>query len=440
MRPKIILLLAFLLLALGWQSSRAQEIHRAGLVVRFGDGSVVTSCVQFTQESVSGADILRFSGLEVVMSPSSSMGVAVCKISAGLHSDGCPPDDCFCQCRGVDCVYWAYYHLKNNAWEYSGRGASHYQVRDGDVEGWAWGPGAPGGGSSDAQPPIIPFDQICIVDTPTPTDTPTPGAPTATPTASPTPTPTPTFTATPIPSNTPTPTDTPTATPIPTPTPTLPPNVTPTATFTPRPSITIDFLLTPDEIAPGACAQLQWTIRNADAAFLDDGGGEKTVPLTSERQVCPASDTTYTLRAQRPDAQQSEARTLRVIVPAASPTVTAAPTPASQPEGAPTPGLAPTPTQYTVANPHAGVPVNATPTPFSEVYEEAVTKVMNIGELTTTATPEPAGPTFQPIQRLTPAPEPGENASGKLLPLGGFALILALILLGGAWALRRQSR
>ena len=416
------LLLVFLLLALGWQPSRAHEINRAGLVVRFGDGSVVTACVQFTDESVSGADILRFSGMDVIVDPSSGFGEAVCKINSGINSNGCdyPLDDCFCQCQGADCVYWAYYHLKNNAWEYSGRGASNYQVRDGDVEGWAWGPGSPNGGSSDAAPPLIPFDQICIVDTPTPTitptssstDTPTPGAPTATSTSTPTPTTTPTPTVTPTATFTPAPTDTPTATPTPTVTPTLPPNVTPTTTPTPRPPITIDFLLAPTEIAPGACAQLQWNIRNADTAFLDDGGGEENVPLDSERQVCPASDTTYTLRAYRPDAQQSDARTLRVIQ--TSPTATPTATPAPAPVATPTPdALATTgPTE--------------TPTP-AEVAAAP-------------ATIEPSGPTFQPVQRLTPVPEPGESAGGKLLTFGGFAIILALILIVGGWALLRQSR
>ncbi len=422
MRPKIMLLLAFLLLALGWQSSRAQEINRAGLVVRFGDGSVVTACVQFTAESVSGADIIRFSGMDVIVDPSSGFGEAVCKISAGINSDGCdyPLDDCFCQCQGVDCVYWAYYHLKDNAWEYSGRGASNYQVRNGDVEGWAWGPGSPNGGSSDAEPPLIPFDQICVADTPTPTitptssptDTPTPGTPTATSTSTPSPTITPTPTVSPTATPSPTSTDTPTVTSTPTWTPTLPPNVTPTATSTPRPPIAIDFLLSPSEIAPGACAQLQWTIRNADTAFLDDGGGEENVPLASEREVCPVSDATYTLRAYRPDAQQSETRTLRLILP--QPSVTATPTPPPAPVATPAPDAT------------ATIGPTNTPTP----PESAVAP----------ATFVPSGPTFQPVQRLTPAPETGENASGKLLTFGGFALILALILIAGGWALLRQSR
>lgn len=179
MRVKRLLLLAALFtLLLGWEGSRAQGVNRAGLVVQFGDGNVVTACVQFTSETVTGAELLRLSGMDVVMDPHSGFGEAICKISVGDLSDGCdfPLEDCFCQCRGADCKYWAYYHLRGNAWEYSQLGASNWQVKDGDVEGWAWGPGSFGGGSSDVEPPIIPFDQICIPFTPTPSyaDTPLP--------------------------------------------------------------------------------------------------------------------------------------------------------------------------------------------------------------------------------------------------------------------------
>jgi hypothetical protein len=374
--------------------------------------------------------LLRYSNLNVIVDPSSGFGEAICKISDGPHGDGCdyPLDDCFCQCQGVDCVYWAYYHLENNAWEYSGQGASTYRVRDGDVEGWAWGPGSYGGGPSDTEPPIIPFDQICIVDTPTPlpTETPVAETPTATFTASPTPTITPTPTVTPTPTATVTATPVPTATLPPTLTPTLPPGVTPSATPTPRPPLLIDFLLAPETIAPGQCAQLQWSIVNADAAFLDDGGGEENVPLVSERQVCPTGDATYTLRASRPDAEMSESRSLRIV----STTPTA--------HFTSTPGPTVTPTRYAITNPHAGVPVNATPTQSAGVSEVAVTKVITIVRPTPTATVEPSAPTFQPIQRLTPVPEPDDKAGGGLLTFGGFALILAALLAIGVWVLKRQ--
>jgi len=425
MRLKRLLILAALFtLLLGWEGSRAQGINRAGLVVQFGDGNVVTACVQFTSETVTGAELLRLSGLDVIMDPHSGFGEAICKISAGDFSDGCdfPLEDCFCQCRGADCKYWAYYHLEENAWAYSQLGASNWLVRDGDVEGWAWGPGSFGGGSSDVKPPVIPFDQICIPFTPTPTLTPTA---TTMPVASPTTT----ATRSPTPTITPTPTHTPTASPTPTPTPTLAPGVTPSPTPTPRPPIHIDFHLSPQTIGPGECARLQWTVTHADSAFLSIDGREENVPLASTREVCPTADTTYTLRAYRPDAEAKESRTLIVRWPE---TVTPSPIPTLPPPTA-------TPTPYVITNPHVGVPVNATPTsPPSGIVEIPVTKVITMVWATPTATINPA--TFQPIQRLTPEPESGGPASSSGLPyVGGFLAVLIILVGVGVWALRRQS-
>jgi len=52
---------------------------------------------------------------------------------------------------------------------------------------------------------------------------------------------------------------------------------------------------------------------------------------------------------------------------------------------------------------------------------------------------EPAAPTFQPISRLTPQPEPGSEGRSSLFTLGGFLIILIALMGGGVWALRRQS-
>jgi len=163
MRLKLVLLLSMLVLALGWQAGLAQEPNRAALVVRFGDGEVATACVSFDGETISGVDLLRRSGLTVIVDPHSGFGEAICKVSDGEHTDGCdyPAQECFCQCQSAECVYWAYYHLQDGRWVYSDVGPSNWQVKNGDVEGYAWGPGSREGGSSEAEPPMMTFDQIC---------------------------------------------------------------------------------------------------------------------------------------------------------------------------------------------------------------------------------------------------------------------------------------
>lgn len=130
----------------GTSSTGADDPSRVGLVVRFSDGHLLTRWVEFDEDQISGLEALRRSGLDVIYQQS-GLGTAVCKI----EDEGCdyPSEPCFCRCAGgPDCLYWSYWHLQEDTWEYSQAGASGYFVRDGDVEGWAWGeqPGAASAG------------------------------------------------------------------------------------------------------------------------------------------------------------------------------------------------------------------------------------------------------------------------------------------------------
>jgi len=137
---------------------------RAGVVVSFEDGRSESVCVAFTEPEISGAELLSRAGLPLV-TMSGSGGAAVCSID-GV---GCGnPGDCFCQCHGGGCRYWAYYNLEDGGWRYSAVGSSLRKVHDGDVDGWAWGAGGIGTG---AQPAASSFDAICPPLTPTPPPT-----------------------------------------------------------------------------------------------------------------------------------------------------------------------------------------------------------------------------------------------------------------------------
>ena len=126
-------------------STAGAELRHAGLVVVFDDGRTETRCVEFAEESISGAELLERSGLEVVFSGFGGLGSAVCRIDGVGCSD---PDDCFCQCRGADCAYWSYWGFRDGAWRIFGVGPSQRDVRDGDVDGWVWGSGRAGPGDS----------------------------------------------------------------------------------------------------------------------------------------------------------------------------------------------------------------------------------------------------------------------------------------------------
>jgi len=273
----------------------------AGLVVQFANGTVWTGCVDLEGDGPSGSEVLQRSGLTAVLNYGLGLGAAVCKI----ESDGCdfPVQDCFCQCQGLDCRYWAYYHLQDNAvWQYSQVGGSGYTVHHGDVEGWAWGPG--NYGVDGVVPPVFTFDELCAPPTATPTKTAPP--PTPTPTVPPA---TPTSTATPWPTVTPTPvlsTGTPTS--------------TPTATLTPQ-FLQIAYAATSGTIVSGECTEVNWSVDGALEVYWSDGLAEIGVTGREARQVCPIVTQEYALRIVH--ATGEEIRRVRVEV--SQPTFTAVP-------------------------------------------------------------------------------------------------------------------
>jgi len=217
--------LAILVLLSG--SAQADGPHRAGLVVRFGGEQTQTACVSFSEESITGIELLRRAGFSLV---TGYAGAAVCKI----NDLGCPADNCFCQSFAPPYAYWAYFHSGGDGnWTYSNVGGGGYHVKAGQVEGWSWGPG------ESAPPPRLSFDQVCPAPTAMPSATPA-TQPTATVTPLPTRTPTrlpPTLTPE-LPAPTLPPTDSP-ASPTTAPPPTqTPANTTP---LTPRLSVPLPF-------------------------------------------------------------------------------------------------------------------------------------------------------------------------------------------------------
>jgi len=126
----------------------AGGLHRAGLVVDYGDGWVFTFCIPFTGTHITGLDLLQRAGLPLVED-----GGAVCMIG----DTGCPTGTpCFCACMGPPpCTYWSYW-VKDAAattWTFSTAGAADRRLSDGDVDGWSWSDGAP--------PPNRAFDDLC---------------------------------------------------------------------------------------------------------------------------------------------------------------------------------------------------------------------------------------------------------------------------------------
>ena len=76
----LIALLALAVAGPGPTIMHAQQSNRVGLVVRFGDGSLITRCVEFTESEISGYDLLTRSGLDIVAAFDPGQGAAVCAI------------------------------------------------------------------------------------------------------------------------------------------------------------------------------------------------------------------------------------------------------------------------------------------------------------------------------------------------------------------------
>lgn len=330
---------------------RAQETSRAGLVVVFGGDDVLTTCVEFSDEELTGYDLLERAGLRVV-AENHILGKAICKID----DVGCdfPGETCFCECLGTPCVYWSYWYWADGDWMYSGKGVSNRSVQNGDVDAWVWG-------SDQTSPPPLSFESLCIPPTLTPsatntsvpaTNTPTPKPPTATATQTPTETPIPTETAT----HTSTPSG-PSAkrTPL--------PQATRTQTSTPTPSRTATMTRTPTLTpAPPTPSHTPW--------WAYPGATPTSTPLYPAPTNTPwwaypdpTSTPLYPAPTQTPwsYAEPTNTRTRTPVQPAA----TQAPTMANSDAAAEAPAESPTSTVTSASsvNPAAG-PGDVQPGPY----------------------------------------------------------------------------
>ena len=354
------LLLTALCLLAGASTARAQGgDHRAALVVRFADNSVEKRCVAFSEPSITGAELLTRSGLQIIMDHTSGIGGAVCSIAGA----GCafPTQDCFCKCQGLTCEYWAYYHWVDG-WQYSQVGAGGYtDVTDGAVEGWSWGAG---NFSSGVEPPVVAFDEVCA-----------PPA-TATPTATATATPTATATA------------------------------TPTATVRPPQDQTppqVVFEANTMEVSPGACTLLRWSVTGATELTLNGA----LVSAQDQRQVCPPATQRFILAATNSAGQT--VRELTVTI-AANPTAQASVQPGSTATHTPTASAANTPS----ATPGRAVVLAPTIVPTLPVATVAVAPTSLAQP--PAATPEPpllglAGIAVAHAQEIAPAAAPSSTAN-----------------------------
>lgn len=143
-------------------------IHRAGLVVVLPE-ETRTFCIDFAGDAISGEELLRRSGLDVVFTGFGGLGAGVCRI----EDVGCAdPGDCFCQCRSGECHFWAYFALDEGGWRFQSVGPSTRRLEHGDVDAWVWG-------SSRTPPGAKATGGLCVTPAPPVAPPPTPLPPAA---------------------------------------------------------------------------------------------------------------------------------------------------------------------------------------------------------------------------------------------------------------------
>lgn len=106
--------------------------NHASVIVEHGDGSVVTRCVAFEPNQVTGEQLLNASGISWSGQTFGGFGDAVCAV------DGEPAG--YTSCPGKD-SYWAVFVARGNgAWQLANVGISTLTVSDGDAEGLRYVP------------------------------------------------------------------------------------------------------------------------------------------------------------------------------------------------------------------------------------------------------------------------------------------------------------
>ena len=134
-------------------------INRAAVVVVYDHGGVESRCVGFTEESITGYDLL-VRGEFAPRTEVTGMGASVCSIDGAGCGEG---ENCFCQCISSPCIYWTFWQQLPEGWRYANMGAAALPVGDGDVQGWVWGESRPNSPAESA-PPALAFGDICTTD------------------------------------------------------------------------------------------------------------------------------------------------------------------------------------------------------------------------------------------------------------------------------------
>ena len=129
-------------------------MHHAALVIQHASGSVITRCVAFAEDQITGLQLVERSGVQYEAQGFGSMGSAMCQLD---REPSTVPPGCF-----GSGPYWQYYHRQGGSWQTSAFGASSSGLRDGAMDGWRYAVG------KNQAPTVVGFASVCRAPAPSP--------------------------------------------------------------------------------------------------------------------------------------------------------------------------------------------------------------------------------------------------------------------------------
>jgi hypothetical protein len=129
-------------------------IHHAALVIQHASGSVITRCVAFAEDQITGLQLVERSKVEYQAEGFGPMGSAMCQID---REPSTVPPGCF-----GSGPYWQYFHRQGGSWQTSALGASSSGLHDGDMDGWRYAVG------KNQAPSVVAFASVCGAPAPPP--------------------------------------------------------------------------------------------------------------------------------------------------------------------------------------------------------------------------------------------------------------------------------
>jgi len=127
-------------------------VHHAALVIQHSSGSLITRCVAFAEEQITGLQLIERSGVPYEAQSFGSVGSAICQLD---REPSTVPSGCF-----GSGPYWQYFHRRSSGWQTSALGAGSSALRDGDMDGWHYAAAA------NQAPGTVAFASICAAPPP----------------------------------------------------------------------------------------------------------------------------------------------------------------------------------------------------------------------------------------------------------------------------------